>query len=101
MIAPVPVHCFSITFTNKPKEDYKVSKCNEPRCKYISEGQSDNFKGKVFKVNDDMSCKPKNVIYVLQCRGCNEQYIGETVNLRNRITLHNQHLRHAELRKKK
>ena len=28
-------------FTNKPKEDYKVSKCNEPRCrlcKYITEG---------------------------------------------------------------
>ena len=89
-------------FTNKPKEDYKVSKCNEPRCglcKYISEGPSANFKGKVFKVNDDMSCKSKNVIYVIQCRGCNEQYIGETVNLRNRITLHNQHIRHAELRK--
>ena len=89
-------------FTNKPKEDYKVSKCNEPRCglcKYISEGSSANFKGKVFKVNDDMSCKSKNVIYVIQCRGCNEQYIGETVNLRNRITLHNQHIRHAELRK--
>ena len=25
--------------------------------------------------------------------------IGETVNLRNRITLHNQHIKHAELRK--
>ena len=44
-------------FTNRPKEDYKVSKCNEPRCglfKYISEGPSANFKGKVFKVNDDL-----------------------------------------------
>ena len=39
------------------------------------------------------------VIYMIQCRGCDEQYIGETVNLRNRITLHNQHIRHAELRK--
>ena len=88
-------------FTKKPQEDYKVSKCNEPRCglcKYISEGPSANFKGKVFKVNDDMSCKSKHVIYVL-CRGCNEQYIGETVDLRNRITLHNQHIMHAELRK--
>ena len=46
-----------------------------------------------------MSCKSKHVIYMIQCRGCNEQYIGETVNLRNRITLHNQHIRHAELRK--
>ena len=56
-------------------------------------------KGKVFKLNDDMSCKSKNVIYVIQCRGWNEQYIGETVNLINRITLYNQHIRHAELRK--
>ena len=88
-------------FTNKPKEDYKVLKCNEPRCglcKYITEGSSANFKGKLFKVNDDMSCTTKHVIYVIHCRGCNEQYIGETVNLRNRITLHNQHIRHAELR---
>ena len=46
-----------------------------------------------------MSCKAKNVIYVIECRGCNEQYIGETVNLRNRVTLHNQHIKHAELRK--
>ena len=47
-----------------------------------------------------MSCKAKNVIYVTQCRGCNEQYIGETVNLRNRVlTLHNQHIKHAALRK--
>ena len=89
-------------FTNNPKEDYKVSKCNEPRCglcKYITEGSSANFKGNLFKMNDDMPCKSKHVIYVIQCRGCTGQYIGETVNLRNRIALHNQHLRHAELRK--
>ena len=50
-------------------------------------------------MNDDLSCKSKNVIYVIQCRGCNEQYIDETVNFRNRITLRTQHIRHAELRK--
>ena len=68
-------------------------------CKYITEGSSANFKGKSFKVNDDMPCKSKHVIYMIQCRGCTEQYIGETVNLRKRIALHNQHIRHAELRK--
>ena len=89
-------------FTNKPKEDYKVSKCNEPRCglcKYITEESSASFKGKIFKVDDDMACKSKHVISVIQCRGCNEQYICETVNMGNRITLHNQHIRQAELRK--
>ena len=39
------------------------------------------------------------VIYVIECRGCDEQYIGETNNLRNRTTLHNQHIRHEALRK--
>ena len=38
-------------------------------------------------------------MYVIQCRGCNEQHISETVNLRNRVTLHNQHFRVPELRK--
>ena len=46
-----------------------------------------------------MSCKSKHGIYMIQCSCCNEQYIGETVNLRNHITLHNQHIRHAKLRK--
>ena len=35
----------------------------------------------------------------MYCRGCDEQYIGETNNLRNRTTIHNQHIRHEALRK--
>ena len=46
-----------------------------------------------------MSCKAQNVIYVIQCRGCDDQYIGETNNLRNRTTLHNQHIIYEALRK--
>ena len=91
-------------FTNNIDNECQcqVTKCKEPRCglcKFITEGSSTYFKDKVFTVKDNMSCKAKNVIYVIQCRGCNEQYIGETVNLRNRATLHNQHIKHAELRK--
>ena len=32
-------------------------------------------------------------------QGCNKQYTGETCNLRNRVTLHNQHIRVPERRK--
>ena len=32
---------------------------------------------KTFKVNAAMSCDVKNVIYVITCRGCGENYIGE------------------------
>ena len=45
-----------------------------------------------------MDCTVRNVIYVIKCRGCGKYYIGETTNLRNRVTLHNQHIRHENLR---
>ena len=46
-----------------------------------------------------MSCDVKNVIYVMKCRGCGEEYIGETGNfLRKRITVHNQHIRDPKTR---
>ena len=49
-------------------------------------------------VNCDMTCTVKNVMYVIECRGCNKYYIGETNNLSKKITLHNQHIRHENLR---
>ena len=88
-------------FTNKQEHTPKVTKCKVPRCglcKYIREECSYNFNGKIFNVNSDMTCTVKNVIYVIECRGCNKYYIGETNNLRKRTTLHNQHIRHENLR---
>ena len=41
-----------------------------------------------------MSCDVKKVIYVMKCRGCGYEYIGETGNyLRKRVTVHNQQIR--------
>ena len=46
-----------------------------------------------------MSCDVKNVIYVMKCRGCGEEYIGETGNfLRKRVTVHNQQIRDPSTR---
>ena len=64
----------------------------------MKEGSTFNFKGENFIVNADMSCTVKNVKYVIECRGCGNYYIGETNNLRKRTTLHNQHIRHENLR---
>lgn len=89
-------------FTTQQVGEFRVTKCAEPRCglcKHLMEGSTVSFKDKKFKVNDNMTCKAKNVIYVILCRGCNEQYIGETNNLRKRVTLHNQHIRIPEFRK--
>ena len=52
-----------------------------------------------FKVHEDMTCEVKNVIYVMKCRGCGEECIGETGNfLRKRVTVHNQQIRDPRTR---
>ena len=46
-----------------------------------------------------MTCEVKNVVYVMQCRGCNEEYIGETLNyLHRRVTVHNQQIKDPKTR---
>ena len=89
------------TYTENKKEP-EVKRCNNPRCglcKHILEGKEYKFKnGKKIKVNQTMNCEVKNVIYVIICEGCQSEYIGETCNLRNRVTLHNQHIRDASKR---
>ena len=78
-----------------------MTNCKKPRyglCKYLKEGSSFNFKGKQFNVNAYMTCTVKNVIYGTECRGCRKYYVGDTNNLRNRTTIHNQHITHEHLR---
>ena len=46
-----------------------------------------------------MTCEVKNVVYVMKCRGCGDEYIGETGNfLRRRVTVHNQQIRDPNTR---
>ena len=52
-----------------------------------------------FKIHENMSCDVKNVIYVMKCKGCGDEYIGETDNyLRKRVTVHNQQIRDLRTR---
>ena len=52
-----------------------------------------------FEVHEDMTCEVKNDICVMECRGCGEEYIGETGNfLRKRVTIHNQQIRDPSTR---
>ena len=46
-----------------------------------------------------MSCEVRNLIYVIRCGGCQEEYIGETGDtLRHRLTVHRQQIRDASTR---
>ena len=48
-----------------------------------------------------MSCNSQNLIYVIICPTCQEEYIGETgkgkTKLRDRVRVHRQHIQQPEL----
>jgi hypothetical protein len=79
---------------------YTVAKYQDLRCgtcQYITEGSTYNFNGKLFKVNADMSCSTRNVLYGITYLGCKEYYIGETSNpLRTRVRVHKQQINNQE-----
>lgn len=62
-------------------EKYVVSKCGDSRCgtcPYLKTGDSISFKcGQTLYVNENMSCKSKNLLYCITCNHCGEHYIGQ------------------------
>ena len=84
-------------------ESRSVTKCKRPNCGlciHLKEGNLITFKcGNNFKILENMPCEHKNVIYVMTCSSCGEDYIGETGNfLRKRVTVHNQQIRGPQTR---
>ena len=47
-----------------------------------------------------MSCDAKNLIHIIECKCCDDEYMGETGDtLRHRLTVHIQQIRDARVRK--
>ena len=87
------------TYINNEK--VKVSKCgkNCVCCPYIKEGTEFKFKYRdiPFKVISPFNCNTSNLLYVITCPECNEEYIGQTGRtLRERVVLYRQHIRTKE-----
>ena len=50
-----------------------------------------NNTGEVREIKQQMTCKSTNLIYMIECKRCKKQYIGETKRtLRERFTEHRQ-----------
>ena len=69
-----------------------VTKCNNKRCKIcdrIIDGKSYPFKNPEtkLKINKNLSCKSKNMVYIIDCSECKEIYIGSTRALDTRTSL--------------
>ena len=94
------------TFKYKSKGNnqiFQVNKCAVTKCKVcpvIIEDQVYKFKnGQSFFIKDNMSCTSENLLYVLRCNNCKEEYIGQTSDtLRHRMTVHRQHITHQHYR---
>jgi hypothetical protein len=59
-----------------------VSKCSDPRCgtcQHLQTGESITFKcGKIFSVNNNMTCISGNLFYCMTFGKCGKNYIGQT-----------------------
>ena len=80
---------------------FNTQKCNTSRCKtcphLVELRKQVIIKNNIVVFNCNMTCVSTNVIYVINCLGCGHIYVGETSNeLRQRITLHRQHINHPE-----
>ena len=68
--------------------------CKNPRCKTcIQVSNSNHFTNaetnKIYPIKGNMDCDSTNLIYLISCKKCPAQYVGETGNsLRTRFTQH-------------
>ena len=71
------------TALHSRNNDCSVSICGRSRCSHCSSiNESDTFTSttysKNFKVNSNLTCSSKGVIYVISCKKCKMQYVGQT-----------------------
>ena len=53
----------------------------------------------MFEIKTPMNCKSKNVLYIISCKSCDEQYVGLTNStLNRRMTVHREQIKHKKYR---
>ena len=78
----------------------KCSKC--PICPFVQVGQTVSASKTNFKmdINREVNCQTRNIIYVIECKKCKEQYVGETHRtLQHRFAEHLGYVRNKHLNK--
>ena len=92
------------SYFKRTDQDPEVKKCGVKRCgtcPFLKEGREFTFstRNETFRVKHSMNCTSTNLVYVITCAGCGQNYIGETGDvLRNRVTVHKQQIRDTHTR---
>ena len=92
-------------FSEQSQTDCGSKKCGDKRCgtcPYLKETSQVSIKstGATFYIKSQMTCKSKNVLYIITCVGCGEQYVGKTNDhLNSRVRVHKQHIKTPIYRK--
>ncbi|VDI26394.1 Hypothetical predicted protein [Mytilus galloprovincialis] len=80
----------------------EIQQCGNPRCgtcEMLEVGQSKTLKsGSVIKPNRNMNCKRENIIYCAICPTRNQNYIGQTKRLIDRVRFHKQQIKDQSVR---
>ena len=89
----------SLTTIPKPVGLFPCNSCIYEKDGYINPCTSFNFKlanGKtiIWSYTKYFNCDSKNVLYILICRNCDEFYIGQTQNFKQRIRKHKSDIKH-------
>ena len=94
------IYIYSSKFELKHKT-HKMKNCgnNCVSCPYLLKASLYQFKPvkKTFLLKNSFNCQSSNLIYVVICQGCTEEYIGETGCLvKDRINIYRQHIRQPQ-----
>ena len=83
---------------------YCITPCATPwKCQFCSTCKKDNrikssVTGRTYKGPEKYTCKTRNIIYVITCKKCSKQYVGETYRtFKERMTEHIQYVKHKKL----
>ena len=68
---------------SKPRSDFNVTKCDMRHCTHCSTINKSNLftsttTSTVHKINNDLPCTSTDVIYLITCKKCKAQYVGQT-----------------------
>ena len=84
----------------------RVSKCNESRCDIcksytVFENEfTCTATGKTYKVRAVLTCKSENVVYLLGCKKCKQQYVGSALEskFKRRFRVHKSDINTGKVR---